>query len=249
MKIAFLNQKGGTGKSTSCINIGAALARSGKSVLLIDMDASGNLSNMAGIADPDETVADILNGTYSPARVADMIQHLDAGYDLIPSNIRTAAADPKDPYTLKQGIRSLDYDYILIDCAPSLEKITAQALTAADQVIIPVVPQPLPVVGIGQILETIRTIRSNTNKRLQLMGILITLADTRRAMDRTLIEAIREQFPKETFSEIIKNNSKVAEGSYFQKDIFALDPKGTPAKSYELIAKEIEERTAEYYGK
>ena len=243
MKIAFLNQKGGTGKSTSCLNVGAALAGTGKKVLLVDMDPSGNLTNMAGVNEPEETIASIINGGSTPARVSQIIIHLPAGYDLIPSDIRTAAAETEDPYKLRKGLRYLGYDYILFDCAPSLEKNTAQALTAADQVIIPVVPQPLPMMGIAQILETISTIKRNTNQSLQLLGILITLADTRRAMDRAMIKSIRESYPEETFSEIIKSNSKIAESTFFQQDIFQYDPKGSPALAYKNIADEIEERT------
>ena len=238
MKIAFVNQKGGVAKTTSCQNVGAALARAGRSVLLVDLDPQGNLTRCAGVNSPEVTIADVLQGE---AKTGEAILHLD-NYDLLPSDLSASAIGTEDPGRLRTAFKRLAYDYILIDCSPSLGPLTAQALIAADRVIIPVSPQALPVVGVTQILNTMEKIRTGVNPSLSLLGVLITLADTRRALDREIIEVIRERFPEYTFRAIIRSNSKIAEASYFRKDIFQYDPKGPAAQAYTDIAKEIMER-------
>ena len=237
MKIALVSQKGGVAKTTSCQNIGAALARAGKKVLLVDLDPQGNLTNNAGITDPEITIAEVLEG----ASTREAILHLE-NYDLIPADLSASAVKLEDSERLRSALKRLGYDYILIDCQPSLGPLTIQALTAADRVIIPVVPQALPVAGVVQILDTMQQIRDFSNPSLKLLGLLITIADTRRALDRAMIDAIRRDFPEDTFRAILRTSSKVAEASYFKKDIFEYDPKGPAAAAYTDIAKEIMER-------
>lgn len=244
MKIAFVNQKGGVAKTTSCHNIGAALARAGRKVLLVDLDPQGNLTKDTGTENPEITISDILEG--SATREA--ILHLES-YDLIPADLSASAVKLEDSERLRSALKRLSYDYILIDCQPSLGPLTIQALTAADRVIIPVVPQALPVAGVLQILDTMQQVKDLTNPGLALLGILISMANSRRALDKAMEEAIRKSFPEDTFQAVVKSNSKIAEASYFQKDIFEYDPKGQAAEIYTAVAKEIMERGFYHHGK
>lgn len=238
MKIAFVNQKGGVAKTTSCHNIGAALARAGKKVLLVDLDPQGNLTWNAGVRDPEVTISDILHGD---AKVAQTILHLK-NYDLIPSDPGTSTIGAEAPDLLRKALKRLQYDYILIDCSPSLGPLTVQALIAADMVIIPVTPQFLPVVGVTQILDEIKKVHDRANHSLSLLGILITMANPRRSLDKEIIDALRSKFPNHVFRSVIRAGVKVAEASYFQQDLFEYDPKGPAAEAYTDVANEIMER-------
>lgn len=248
--ICFVNQKGGVGKTTSCLNIGAALHNAGKKVLLIDMDAQGSLTKSAGVMQlpPDApSVSEMLSGTKS---AADIRIRRDGCPDLLPSDIRLSGAEVSligaagRDFILKEAIAPLqnDYDFALIDCSPSLSILTLMALTASDGIVIPVAAQYMPLDGIMQLMQTVDIVRRRMNPALSITGVIVTLYDSRRSLDRSIYEAIKEKFGSELFSEIVRYNSKIAEAPTFGKDVIAYAPGSPGAKAYRSIAEEIIER-------
>ena len=248
--ICFVNQKGGVGKTTSCLNIGAALHNAGKKVLLIDMDAQGSLTKSAGVMQlpPDApSVSEMLSGTKS---AADILIRRDGCPDLLPSDIRLSGAEVSligaagRDFILKEAIAPLqnDYDFALIDCSPSLSILTLMALTASDGIVIPVAAQYMPLDGIMQLMQTVDIVRRRMNPALSITGVIVTLYDSRRSLDRSIYGAIKEKFGSELFSEIVRYNSKIAEAPTFGKDVIAYAPGSPGAKAYRSIAEEIIER-------
>ena len=248
--ICFVNQKGGVGKTTSCLNIGVALHNAGKKVLLIDMDAQGSLTKSAGVmqlpADAP-SVSEMLSGTKT---AADILIRRDGSPDLLPSDIRLSGAEVSligaagRDFILKEALAPMqnDYDFALIDCSPSLSILTLMALTASDGIVIPVAAQYMPLDGIMQLMQTVDIVRRRMNPALSITGVIVTLYDSRRSLDRSIYDAIREKFSKELFSEIVRYNSKIAEAPTFGKDVIAYAPSSPGAKAYQSIAAEIIER-------
>lgn len=249
--IAFVNQKGGVAKTTSALNIGAALAIEGKRVLLIDLDPQGSLSKCAGFRDLDNapTTYEVIKGE-ADINSAIMTKQGVAAYDLLPTDIRMSGAEielisvPGRDTLLREALEGLKkpYDYILIDCSPSLNILTLMALTAANELIIPVAAQYMPLDGMAQLLPTVELVKKRLNKGLEVGGVIITMYDSRRSLDKEIIEAVRAKFPSQTFKTVVKNNSKLAEAPTFGKDIFEYEPKSSGAEAYRAIAKEIIER-------
>lgn len=247
--IAFINQKGGVAKTTSCINVGAALASLGYKVLLIDLDPQGSLSKSLGCRDLEDadTINEVIRGADpNGAIIKDLFN-----YDILPANIRLSGAEidlimePGRDTLLKDAIKRIKtkYDYILIDCPPSLSILTLMALAAANQLIIPVAAQYLPLDGLAQLLKTIDKAKERLNKKLSICGILITMYNSRRALDADILQTIRDRFAKEAFTEVIKINSKLAEAPTAGKDIFTYAPKSPGAESYLNVAQELIKRT------
>ena len=198
--ICFVNQKGGVGKTTSCLNIGAALQKAGKRVLLIDMDAQGSLTKSAGVmqfAADAPSVSEMLAGEKTAAEV--LIQR-EGCPDLLPSDIRLSGAEVSligaagRDFILKEALAPLqkDYDFALIDCSPSLSILTLMALTASDGIIIPVAAQYMPLDGIMQLMQTVDVVRRRMNPELKVTGVIVTLYDARRSLDKTIYDAIKE---------------------------------------------------------
>lgn len=249
--IAFVNQKGGVAKTTSALNIGAALAIEGKRVLLIDLDPQGSLSKCAGFRDLDnaQTTYEVIKGEADINSAIKTKQGV-AAYDLLPTDIRMSGAEielisvPGRDTLLREALEGLKrpYDYVLIDCSPSLNILTLMALTAADELIIPVAAQYMPLDGMAQLLPTVELVKKRLNKGLEVGGVIITMYDSRRSLDKEIIEAVKKKFPNQTFKTVVKNNSKLAEAPTFGKDIFEYEPKSSGAEAYRSIAKEIIER-------
>ena len=250
--ISFTNQKGGVAKTTSCLNVGAALAIEGKKVLLIDLDPQGSLTKCVGICNLDQqdvTTYEVLKGNASITKAIRCISRT-ACYDIIPVDIRMSGAEielisiPGRDYLLKEALTELKscYDYVLIDCNPSLNILTLMALTASDSVIIPVATQYMPLDGVAQLLRTIELVQKRLNKGLKIGGVIVTMYDSRRSMDKQIIESIQARFPNETYKAIVKSNSKLAEAPTFGQDIFEYDARSAGAKAYKAIAVELLER-------
>lgn len=244
--IAIINQKGGVGKTTTTINLAAALAKLGKRVLMIDFDPQGSLSSFFGfdeIQDGQATSYEILTGK---AKIQDARISIGGKYDLILLDQRISGTEDDfsgRPDVLSKILRQVKnkYDYVLIDCSPSLGVLTIVALTASDSAIIPVESQLMAIKGLSQILDTISVVHDDLNPRLRIGGVVLTKYDSRRTQDKIIEAEVRDLIP-ETFTTPVKINSKIAESAIYQRDIFEHDPKGPGAAAYMDIAQEMIKR-------
>ncbi len=252
--IAIANQKGGVGKTTTCVNLGIGLARVGKKVLLIEADAQGSMAVSLGIAEPDELEVTLVNIMEKVINDEDIdlkegILSHEEGVDYIPANIELAGLETSlvnvmsRETILRQYISDVkkSYDYVLIDCMPSLGMITINALVAADSVLIPVEAAYLPVKGLQQLIKTIGRVHRKLNNKLEIMGILFTKVDRRTNFARDISEQIREAYGEQIhiFKNCIPMSVRAAETSAEGKSIFLHDPLGTVAKGYESLTREV----------
>lgn len=239
--IALLNQKGGVSKTTSAISIAFGLAKLGKNILLIDLDPQASLSVSLGIEDPKQCVYDFLKGEVSLEKVA-----VKRGKVwVIPSSIALSAFENEfrntsgKEFVLKKAIQSIThFDYIYIDCAPSLALLTINALAAADQVYIPVQCEYLALQGLGQLLDTLNVVRQRINKNLKMGGIIGTRFN-RRKINKEVMEYLIDNFKDKTFKTVIRENVGLSECPSFGKDIYSHAPDSNGAKDYFALCKEI----------
>ena len=251
--IAIANQKGGVGKTTTAVNLGIGLAQAGKKVLLIDFDAQGSLTESLGYV-PDEletTIADLMEKTMNERKIMpyEGILHHKEGVDLMPANIELSGMEVTLVNTmsreliLKDYLRNVkkDYDYILIDCTPSLGMLTINALAAADSVIIPVQAQYLPLKGLEQLMRTIGKVKRQLNPHLAIDGILITMTDNRTNLSKDVSSLLRENYGEQVkiFKSEIPSSVKASETSIEGKSIYAYKPKSKVAESYRELTKEV----------
>lgn len=252
--IALVNQKGGTGKTTSTENIGVALAMEGKKVLLVDTDPQASLTVCMGSTRPDDipiTLATVMNKVLLDQDIKEDegIRHHSEGIDLMPANIELAGLEVglvnamSREAVLKQYISTVEnkYDFILLDCMPSLGMLTINALAAADEVLIPVQAQYLPAKGLEQLLGTVNKVKKQINPKLHIEGIMLTMVDGRTNFSKDISELIRETYGKniKVFETEIPKATKAAETSAMGFSIFKHDPNGKVADAYRKIAKEV----------
>ena len=252
--IAIANQKGGTGKSVTACNLGIGLVRSGKRVLIIDADSQGSLSASLGVEEPDELdialhtiIGKIVNDEEFDVDLG--IMHHEEGVDFLPCNIELAGLEQSlinvisREHILKNYInmQADRYDYIIIDCMPSLGVVTINALTAADTVLIPVQASYLPIKGLQQLLVTIGKVRRHLNPSLTIEGILFTMVDARTNFSRNIIEKLKEAYGENVdfFSTDIPKSVRAEETTAEGKSIYSYDPKGKVSKAYEELVKEV----------
>ena len=252
--IAICNQKGGVGKTTTTVNLGIGLAKEGKRVLVIDADPQGDLTTCLGWKNGDElqtTLTDLMNKTLTerPIGKGEGILHHEEGVDLLPSNLELSAMEMNlvnamsRELTLKNCLKEIkkDYEYILIDCMPSLGMITVNALAAADSVMIPVQAQYLPAKGMTQLVQTIGKVQRTLNPDLRIDGIVLTLVDGRTNLAKQTLHILRNQYGNrmKIYSSQIPVAVKAAETSFQGKSIYAYDKNSSVAKAYENLTKEV----------
>lgn len=250
---ACANQKGGVGKTTSCLNLGIGLARIGKKVLLLDADPQGSLTRSLGY-EPNTiqiTLTSILSKIIEeePITSTEGILHHAEGIDLMPANIELAGLEVTLVNTmsresvLRQYIVSVceAYDYILIDCSPSLGMLTINALAASDRVLIPVQAQFLSVKGLEQLIKTIIKVKRQINPALSVEGILITMADMRTNLAKEIVTALHTAYQNRIriFEQVIPFSVRAAETSAEGQSIYTYDPQGKVATAYEALTREV----------
>ena len=252
--IAISNQKGGVGKTTTTLNLGVALTKLGKKVLLIDADPQGCLTTHLGYYEEEklpQTIADLIDNSVKNNIIneGDYILKHEEKVDLIASNLDLSVVQLTlvnamcREYALKNGIKNIknNYDYILIDCPPSLDMITINALAASDSVIIPVQSQFLAARGTGQLLKTISEVKRNINPDLKIKGMLLTLIDKRTNLSKETIKQLQENYGNivKFYDMQIPKSIKIAEASTTGKSILSYDKTGSISSAYLNLAKEV----------
>ncbi|NSL60756.1 sporulation initiation inhibitor protein Soj [Bacillus cereus] len=245
--IAIANQKGGVGKTTTSVNLGAGLAQVGKKVLLVDIDAQGNATTGVGI-EKSELDQCIYNVLVEDAYVQGVIQKTATeNLDVLPATIQLAGAEIELVPTISREVRLQralqpvrdEYDYIIIDCPPSLGLLTINALTAADSVIIPVQCEYYALEGLSQLLNTVRLVQKHLNKNLAIQGVLLTMLDARTNLGIQVIDEVKKYFRDKVYRSIIPRNVRLSEAPSHGKPIMQYDAKSRGAEVYIDLAEEV----------
>ena len=245
--IAIANQKGGVGKTTTVINLSASLAELGKKVLTIDMDPQGNTSSGLGLDKDnlDMTVYQLMIGEceLTECRYASVVD----GVDVLPATVHLAGAEveligiPKSQYILKNGIAGVrdEYDYILIDCPPSLNLLTINAMTAADAVLVPIQCEYYALEGLSQLLYTIGLVQKSLNPKLEIEGVVFTMYDARTNLSAQVVENVRTHVEQRIYETLIPRNIRLAEAPSYGEPITIYEPKSAGAEAYKKLAQEM----------
>jgi chromosome partitioning protein len=245
--ISICNQKGGVGKTTTSINLGAYLAAQGKYVLLVDLDSQANATVGLGVHLHQET-ENIYHAIVNDKNPSGIVRKTSVfGFDILPAaqslagaTVELVSMDEREARLRKvlDQVRT-NYDYILIDCPPSLGLLTVNALNASDRVLIPVQCEYYALEGLGQLLKTIDLVRDGLNPDLQVVGVLLTMYDKRNQLSRQVLNEVMKNFPGKVFESVVPRTVSLAEAPSFGKSILHFDPGSKAARSYRQLAEEI----------
>ncbi|MCA9324614.1 ParA family protein [Candidatus Saccharibacteria bacterium] len=246
--IAILNQKGGVGKTTTAINVGAYLAKLGHHVLVLDLDPQGNATSGLGVEKQPGHI-----GTYQlmlgKAPLIDVVKPVEAKLHVVPTGAELAALEvelveePDRERALARALANHQYDYVLIDCPPALSLLTVNALTAADSVLIPVQAEYYALEGLSQLLNVVQMVRGGLNPQLELLGVVMTMYDPRTSLSTQVKDEVSQHFGDKVFDVVVPRNVRLAEAPSHGKHIFEHDRWSKGAKAYKHLAKEVHKRS------
>ena len=240
--VAVINQKGGTGKTTTTINLGSALSKLGKRVLLLDLDPQGNLSYSLAVTEPKATLADDFFGN---ATLQDVLVEKDGLWiapgsnELVDIEISLVSQPEREKFLLSMIKDLKGFDYVLIDCPPSLSVLTLNALTASNEVLIPLQMEVLTLQGLDQILNTVQKIKKAFNPKLKIKGIVVVMFDMRRKLSQEVLDYLQQHIKEYIFKQNIRLNVKLAEAPSFGRSIIDYDATSNGAKDYMALADEF----------
>ena len=249
--IAVANQKGGVGKTTTSINLSAALGEKGKKVLVIDTDPQGNTTSGFGVDknNVENTIYELILGdcTIGTSILKEVVKNVD----IIPSNVNLAAAEieligvEKKEYILKNEVDYVknNYDYIIIDCPPSLNMLTINAMTTADSVIVPIQCEYYALEGLSQLIHTINLVKERLNPDLDMDGVVFTMYDSRTNLSMQVVENVKQNLTQHIYKTLIPRNIRLAEAPSYGKPINLYDPKSSGAEAYAELAEEVIKNT------
>lgn len=245
--ISVVNQKGGVGKTTTAVNLAAALAEAGKFVLLVDLDPQGNATSGLGVKN-EELEKGLYHALMAQHRLHDVVTNTaHAGLRVVPSTPDLAGANIELVNVEGRETKLADilsevkhaYDYVVIDSPPSLGLLTLNGLVAADKILIPVQAEYYALEGLGQLLRTIDLVKENIKPELQVMGAILTMFDSRNKLSEEVLQELYKYFPNNIFRSVIPRTVRLAEAPSFGKSIFHYEPSGKGARAYERLAKEL----------